>query len=190
LMPQAYLEALARLQDKVEPFPFDDVEKIVASELGVRMSKAFSDFDVTPMAAASLGQVHRARLRDGRQVAVKVQRPGIRDAMLEDLDALDEIAEFLDKHTSVGKRYQFCQTLDQFRKSVLRELDYRQEATNLTTIGGNLKGFERIIVPAPISDYTTSRILTMEYVHGKKITDLHPLARLEFDGTALAEELF
>lgn len=190
LLPRAYLDALARLQDKVEPFAFDDVEKIVTSELGVRMSKAFSDFDVTPMAAASLGQVHKARLRDGRQVAVKVQRPGIRDAMLEDLDALDEIAEFLDNHTAAGKRYEFCQMLDQFRKSLLRELDYRQEASNLTTIGKNLREFEHIVVPEPIADYTTSRVLTMQYVHGKKITDLNPLARMEFDGDALAEELF
>jgi predicted unusual protein kinase regulating ubiquinone biosynthesis (AarF/ABC1/UbiB family) len=190
LMPRAYIEALARLQDNVEPFAFDEIEKIVSSELGVRMSKAFSDFDVTPMAAASLGQVHRARLRDGRQVAVKVQRPGIREALLEDLDALDEIAEFLDNHTAVGKRYEFCQMLDQFRKSLLRELDYRQEANNLTTIGKQLEDFERIIVPAPISDYSTARVLTMQYVHGKKITDLSPLARMEFDGGALAEELF
>jgi len=190
LMPRAYLDALARLQDKVEPFPFDEVEKIVTSELGVRMSKAFSDFEVAPMAAASLGQVHRARLRDGRQVAVKVQRPGIRDAMLEDLDAIDEIAEFLDKHTEAGKRYEFCQMLDQFRKSLLRELDYRQEASNLTTIGQHLREFEHIVVPEPVADYVTSRVLTMQYVHGKKITDLNPLARMEFDGDALAEELF
>jgi predicted unusual protein kinase regulating ubiquinone biosynthesis (AarF/ABC1/UbiB family) len=190
LLPRAYLEALARLQDKVEPFPFDEVEKIVTSELGVRMSKAFSDFEVTPMAAASLGQVHRGRLRDGRQVAVKVQRPGIRDAMLEDLDALDEIAEFLDNHTAAGKRYEFCQMLDQFRKSLLRELDYRLEASNLTTIGKNLTEFEHIVVPEPIADYVTSRVLTMQYVYGKKITDLNPLARMEFDGDALAEELF
>jgi ubiquinone biosynthesis protein len=190
LLPRAYLEALARLQDKVEPFPFGEVEKIVTSELGVRMSKAFSDFEVAPMAAASLGQVHRARLRDGRQVAVKVQRPGIRDAMLEDLDALDEIAEFLDNHTAAGKRYEFCQMLDQFRKSLLRELDYRLEASNLTTIGKNLIEFEHIVVPEPVADYVTSRVLTMQYVHGKKITDLNPLARMEFDGDALAEELF
>ena len=190
LLPRAYLEALARLQDEVEPFGFDDVEKIVTSELGVRMSKAFSDFEVAPMAAASLGQVHKARLRDGRQVAVKVQRPGIRDAMLEDLDALEEIAEFLDHHTAAGKRYEFCQMLDQFRKSLLRELDYRQEASNLSTIGHNLREFEHIIVPEPIADYSTSRVLTMRYVHGKKITDLNPLARMEFDGNALAEELF
>lgn len=190
LMPRAYLDALTRLQDKVEPFAFDEVEKIVSSELGVRMSKAFSEFEVTPIAAASLGQVHRARLRDGRQVAVKVQRPGIRDAMLEDLDALDEIAEFLDGHTTAGKRYEFCQMLSQFRKSLLRELDYRQEASNLTTIGQHLKEFEHIVVPEPISDYSTSRVLTMQYVNGKKITDLSPLARMEFDGAALAEELF
>jgi len=190
LLPQAYLDALARLQDKVEPFPFDEVEKIVCSELGVRMSKAFSDFDVRPMAAASLGQVHRARLRDGRQVAVKVQRPGIREAMFEDLDALDEIAEFLDHHTAAGKRYEFCHMLDEFRKSLVRELDYRQEANNLTTIGEHLKEFPRIIVPEPIVDYSSARVLTMEYVHGKKITDLSPLARMEFDGGSLAEELF
>ena len=190
LLPQAYLDALARLQDEVEPFPFDEVEKIVCSELGVRMSKAFSDFDVRPMAAASLGQVHRARLRDGRQVAVKVQRPGIREAMFEDLDAIDEIAEFLDNHTAIGKRYEFCQMLDEFRKSLVRELDYRQEANNLTTIGENLRSFPHVIVPEPIADYSSARVLTMEHVHGKKITDLSPLARMEFDGGALAEELF
>src|SRR3954447_7244789 len=190
LMPQAYIEALTRLQDKVEPFPFDEVEKIVANELGVRLSKAFSEFEPTPMAAASLGQVHKARLRNGRQVAVKVQRPAIRERMIEDLDALDEIAEFLDSHTEFGKRYEFGKMLEEFRRSLLRELDYRQEANNLTTIREHLQEFESIVVPEPILDYTTSRVLTMEYVHGKKITDLSPLGRMEFDGDALAEELF
>ncbi|MFL6531176.1 MAG: ABC1 kinase family protein [Chthoniobacterales bacterium] len=190
LMPQAYIEALTRLQDKVEPFPFDEVEKIVANELGVRLSKAFSEFEPKPMAAASLGQVHKARLRNGRQVAVKVQRPAIRERMIEDLDALDEIAEFLDSHTDFGKRYEFGKMLEEFRRSLLRELDYRQEANNLTTIREHLQEFESIVVPEPILDYTTSRVLTMEYVHGKKITDLSPLGRMEFDGDALAEQLF
>src|SRR5205085_9339624 len=107
LLPQAYLDALARLQDKVEPFGFDEVEKIVASELGVRLSRAFSDFEMTPLASASLGQVHLAHLRDGRAVAVKVQRPNIREAMVDDLDALQEIAEFFDANTEMGKRYEF-----------------------------------------------------------------------------------
>src|SRR3954469_4882771 len=98
LMPRAYLQALERLQDKVEPFAFDEIENIVAAELGVRMSKAFTDFSVQPIASASLGQVHLARLRDGRQVAVKVQRPKVRETLVEDLEALEEIAEFLDQH--------------------------------------------------------------------------------------------
>jgi predicted unusual protein kinase regulating ubiquinone biosynthesis (AarF/ABC1/UbiB family) len=190
LLPKAYLDALARLQDKIEPFGFNEVEKIVASELGVRLSKAFLEFDITPIAAASLGQVHRARLRNGRQVAVKVQRPGIREQVFEDIEALEEIAEFFDKHTELGKRYRFCQMLEEFRRSLLRELDYRQEANNLITFRTQLREFERILFPEPISDYSTSRVLTMEYVHGKKITELSSLGRMDFDGGALAEELF
>jgi len=190
LLPRAYLDALSRLQDKVEPFGFDEVEKIVSSELGVRMSKAFAEFEITPIASASLGQVHIARLRDGRAVAVKVQRPDIREAMVDDLEALEEIAQFLDQHTELGKRYEFTKMLEQFRKSLLRELDYRQEAQNLGTFREQLKDYTSIIIPAPIPDYCTARVLTMEYVSGKKITEMSPLARMEFDGAALAEELF
>ena len=101
LLPPAYLDALARLQDDVEPFPFADVERIVEEELGVRLSKAFADFDETPLAAASLGQVHRAVLRDGREVAVKVQRPDVREQVLQDLDALDEVAALLERFSTV-----------------------------------------------------------------------------------------
>jgi predicted unusual protein kinase regulating ubiquinone biosynthesis (AarF/ABC1/UbiB family) len=190
LLPQAYIEALTRLQDKVEPFGFDEVEKTVTSELGVRLSKAFADFEIRPMASASLGQVHLAVLRSGQQVAVKVQRPGIREMAMEDLEALEEITAFLDEHTAWGKRYGFRQMLEEFRKSLLRELDYRQEANNLLKLREQLAKFERIIVPAPISDYSTTRVLTMEYVHGRKITELSPLTRMEFDGAALAEEMF
>lgn len=190
LLPPPYLEALSRLQDEVEPFGFGEVEKIVSEELGVRLSKAFSHFDDQPMAAASLGQVHHATLRDGRPVAVKVQRPHIRERMVEDFEALGDIAEFLDAHTELGKRYEFCQLLEQFRRSLLQELDYRQEAGNLTTLREQLRPFPRIIVPAPIADYCTSRVLTMEFVPGKKITELSPLAKMEFDGAALAEEMF
>ncbi|MBD0373385.1 MAG: AarF/ABC1/UbiB kinase family protein [Pyrinomonadaceae bacterium] len=190
LLPYAYLEALTRLQDKVEPFSFAEVEEIITTELGVRISKAFAEFSSTPMAAASLGQVHRAKLRDGRDVAVKVQRPGIRERIVQDLDSLLEIAEMLDKHTKTGQRYDFSSMLEEFRKSLLQELDYRQEARNLVTFAENLSEFEDIVVPQPIEDYTTSRVLTMEYIKGKKITTLSPLARIDIDGDSLAEELF
>jgi ubiquinone biosynthesis protein len=174
-LPRAYLEALSRLQDNVERFGFDEVEKIVTTELGVRLSKAFLDFEVKPMASASLGQVHLAHLRDGRPVAVKVQRPNIREQMVEDLDAIEEIAQFLDSHTELGRRYEFVRVLDELRKSLLRELDYRQEANNLSTFREQLKNFCNLIVPEPIADYSTSRVLTMEYVPSTKITLLSHL---------------
>src|SRR2546430_2870403 len=190
LLPRPYLDALARLQDKVEPFGFAEVEKIVTSELGVRTSKAFSDFESKLIASASLGQVHLAHLRDGRPVAVKVQRPNIREQTVEDLDALGEIAEFLDNHTEFGQRYQFTRMLEELRKSLMRELDYRQEAHNLAAFREQLKDFTHIIVPAPIADYSTSGVLTVEYVSCVKITEMSPLTRMDFDGEMLAGELF
>ncbi len=190
LLPSAYLAALARLQDEVEPVSFGEVQPIVESELGVRISKAFAEFESTPIAAASLGQVHRARLRDGRPVAVKVQRPGIREQVLEDLEAFHEIAVFLDKHSDLGGRFELEKMVEEFRKTILGELDYRQEASNLETIGRQMRPFPRIVVPAPVADYTTSRVLTMDYIRGEKITSLSPLRRLELDGHSLAEELF
>jgi ubiquinone biosynthesis protein len=190
LLPQPYIDALTRLQDKVGPFPFTEVEEIVNTELGVRISKAFSHFESQPIAAASLGQVHRASLRDGRDVVVKVQRPNIREEMTKDLAVLSDIAAFLDSHTEAGRKYEFTPLLEEFRKSLLRELDYRTEARNLVTFAENLREFERIMVPQPVDDFTTSRVLTMDYVRGKKITTLSPLAKIDLDGYVLAEHLF
>lgn len=190
LMPGPYLEALERLQDQIEPFPYEEVERIVSGELGVRISKAFAEFDPKPLAAASLSQVHRAQMRDGRAVVVKVQRPEIRDLIVGDLESLGEIAHFLDLHTELGRRYEFDNMLVNLRKSLLRELDFTIEANNLFTIAQNLAEFEEIVIPEPIDDFTTTRVLTMEYIEGKKITALNPLRLLEIDGGLLAHELF
>jgi predicted unusual protein kinase regulating ubiquinone biosynthesis (AarF/ABC1/UbiB family) len=190
LLPTPYLDALTRLQDQIEPFPYEEVERIVSGELGVRISKAFEEFDPVPIGAASLGQVHRAWMRDGRAVVVKVQRPEIRELIVGDLDALMEIAHFLDQHTELGRRYEFENMLFHLRKSLLRELDFTIEANNLHTIRENLAEFDQLVIPEPIDDYTTTRVLTMEFIAGKKITDLSPLRLLEIDGTALADELF
>src|ERR1051326_4160975 len=138
--------------------PFTEIASVVTSELGFRIANGFKSFEEHPIATASLGQVHRATLRSGRAVAVKVQRPGIRPRLVEDLEALEDIAEFLDRHTDLGRRHHFGLTVDEFRRSIFRELDYRQEARNLTTLKNNLKEFDRIVVPAPVDDYTTSRV--------------------------------
>jgi predicted unusual protein kinase regulating ubiquinone biosynthesis (AarF/ABC1/UbiB family) len=189
-LPEPYVAALSRLQDDVEPFSFGDVERIVQEELGVRISKAFLEFESEPLAAASLGQVHRARLRDGRAVAVKVQRPDIEEQIREDLDVFAEIAGILDRHSSLGETFDLSKMIEEFRKTLLSELDYRQEARNLLTLRENLVEFPRIVVPEPVEDYSTRRVLTMDYVRGRKVTGLSPLTRMEIDGEALAEELF
>ena len=188
LVPATYLEALARLQDNVEPFSFHEVEAIVAVEIGARISKAFQEFEPTPFAAASLGQVHRAILRSGQAVVVKVQRPGVREVVADDLDALAEVAAVLDAHTAAGQRFQFANIVEELRKSLLRELDYRLEAANLRLMREKLTDFDLLLIPAPIDDYSTGRVLTMEEVSGKKITKLSALRLLEIDGPALAEE--
>ena len=190
LLPEQYLKALSRLQDKVKPFPFADVKRIVESEFGTKISKAFSSFTVEPLAAASLGQVHNAALHNGRPVVVKIQRPDIQSRIAEDFAALEEIAGFMDRHTRFGRRYQVVKVLEEFENTIAHELDYRREAANLTVVADNLKEFPKLRVPRPVEDYTTSKVLTMDRIEGTKITELSPLARLDLDGGALAEELF
>jgi ubiquinone biosynthesis protein len=190
LLPEAYLKPLSRLQDNIKPFSFEEVEQIILSELGARVSKAFSEFDPKPIAAASLGQVHLAALRDGRKVIVKVQRPEIRKQIAEDFEVLTQIAEFLDAHTEFGRRYRFLTVLDEFRMTIQQELNYEREAQNLVTLGENLAEFEKIRVPQPVADYTTRSVLTMDYIQGRKITALSPLTRLDLNGAPLASELF
>ena len=190
VVPQSYAQALTRLQDACIPFPAEDAKRIVEEELGARLSKAFEHFSDEPVAAASMSQVHYARLRDGREVAVKVQRPGIRAGVESDLSAIGDIIGFLERNTELGRKFDLAGLLGEFRRTILRELDFREEAANLVTLADNLEGFARIVVPRPIADYSTVRVLTMEFVHGRKVTALTPLTRLEVDGHALADELF
>ncbi len=147
LLPAPYLEALSRLQDQIEPFPYEEVDQIVSSELGFVFPKAFAEFEREPLAAASLAQVHRAWMRDGRAVVVKVQRPEIRDQIVHDLESLEEMAKFIDAHTELGKRYEFGNMLINLRRSLLRELDFKLEANNLMALAENMREFERIIIP-------------------------------------------
>lgn len=189
LLPASFRAALARLQDDVDPFPYPDVERIVEAELGVRISKGFAQFDPEPIAAASLGQVHSAVLRNGRPVVVKVQRPGIGPRIADDFEVLEQVAEFLDARTEIGRRHHFVDVLAEFRRTIRQELDYDREAQHLVTLGENLREFPLIQVPQPVPDYSSRRVLTMDYVRGEKITSLGPLARLEIDGSPLLDEL-
>lgn len=190
LLPPAYTEALTRLQDDVEPFDVDEVIAIIEGELGADLRHLFAEFDRAPLAAASLGQVHRATLHSGREVVVKVQRPDVRETIAGDMSVLGTLAEVADKRTELGRQYGMSQFLGQFRRSLLGELDYRREAKNLLRFVELTSDYDRLLVPEPVMDLTTSKVLVMDHVEGRKITDLGPLALMEVEARPLVEQLF
>jgi predicted unusual protein kinase regulating ubiquinone biosynthesis (AarF/ABC1/UbiB family) len=123
-------------------------------------------------------------------VAVKVQRPGVRKRVVEDMEVIEELAQFVDDHTGLGRSYGFAAMVEEFRRSIMAELDYRLEAANLRLLGEYVAGYDRIVVPQPVDDYTTSLVLTMDLVDGRNVGSLGPLAQLESDRGVLARQLF
>jgi ubiquinone biosynthesis protein len=186
IVPQEYIIALEQLQDDLEPFSFGDVERIVEQELNVRISKGFQSFEATPLAAASLGQVHRAVLRDGRDVVVKVQRPDVSEQVHRDLDVFTDIAGELEKHTDIGRKMNLVAAIDQAKLVMFSELNYLQEARNADTLRRNLAQFPQIYIPEVVDDYTSPRVVTTELVRGKKVSKLTPLSLIEGNYAELA----
>lgn len=186
IVPPEYINALESLQDSLEPFSFADVERIVEAELGVRLSKAFEHFEAVPIAAASLGQVHRATLRDGRDVVVKVQRPNVREQVKKDLEVFADIAIEIEKHSEIGRKMNLTGAIEQARQVMFNELNYLQEARNTETLRRNLSEFPQLYIPVVVQDLTSPLVLTTELVRGKKVSKLTPLALIEGDYAELA----
>lgn len=147
LLPGPYIEALARLQDRIAPVPFLEVAQIVESELGAPLGEVFASFEPVPLATASIAQVHAATLRSGDEVVVKVQRPGVREQIETDIDVLHEIARFLAKHTAFGARYGLESMVRELEHSLSQEIDFRQEADNTRLIARQLADFTRLTIP-------------------------------------------
>ncbi|RJQ87517.1 MAG: AarF/ABC1/UbiB kinase family protein [Desulfobacteraceae bacterium] len=190
ILPRVMVTSLSRLQDRVQPFAFDHVRRIVEGELGVRLSRGFAEFESEPFASASLSQVHRAALPGGRRVAVKVQRPDIQSGIYKDIETLQKVAAIVDRTTRVGRRLRTRQIIEEFRKVVTRELDFRIEAAQITALRENLRRFDHIVLPEPVDAYSTGKVLTMSLIAGRKITEITPLSRTEFNGAQLADEVF
>lgn len=188
LLPPAYIAELEHLQDSVPPMELDDVEKTIEAELGARINKLFGSFEEKPLGSASLGQVHAATLRDGRDVVVKVQRPGIRETLADDIEFFHELAAFLTAHTSAGDKVDIIGVVQQVERALIDELDYRTEARNAASFRRTLTGFPHILIPRVIDAYTTHRVLTTQRVRGVKISDIPPITRIEYDFESLAEE--
>jgi predicted unusual protein kinase regulating ubiquinone biosynthesis (AarF/ABC1/UbiB family) len=189
LLPETYIHELEKLQDDVGQLPIEEIHATIESELGARIGKLFSEFDDEPLGTASLGQVHSAKLRDGRDVVVKVQRPHIREQLADDIEYFREFAGFLTSHTEAGERIDMLGIIQQLERALADELDYRIEARNAAAFRRSLAEFPRILIPRVIEGYTTHRVLTTERIKGVKIDAISPLTRIEHDFHPVADEL-
>ena len=177
---------LSKLQSDVTPFPFEDVESIIREDLGGPPDAVFRSFDRQPVAAASLAQVHRAFLDDGEEVAVKVQRPGIRKVIDQDIGILLALTRLAERLVPAVRPYSPVQVVKEFADWTRRELDFAVEGRNADRFRFAFAGNPHIKVPAIYWDYTTSRILTMEYIHGVRTDDLAAIEKEGLDRKMLA----
>lgn len=169
LLPPAITAELARLQDEVPPFPWRQARQILEAELKTPLEERFAAFDREPLAAASLGQVHRATLVTGEVVAVKIKRPGVDTQVAEDLDILTAVADLVERRTNLGALYRPGQIAGELKQIVLRELDYRAEARNAQRFRHNFAGHPRVYMPRVYWEHTARSVITLEYRPGTSL---------------------
>ncbi|HET9114699.1 MAG TPA: AarF/ABC1/UbiB kinase family protein [Gaiellaceae bacterium] len=176
VVPPDIVVELRGLQDDVRPFPFEQAERVIEEELGNTLERLFLDFEPAPVAAASIGQVHRATLPNGRRVAVKVQRPGAPAKIEADLGLLYQAARLARERIRAFDFVDTRQLVDEFARSIRQELDYRQEARNSQTFHRNFAGHPHVRVPKVYWHYTRPRVLTLEWIDGIQLADVDLLA--------------
>ncbi len=186
LIPIKYANEFAKLQDAAPHFDFKDISFLIHQELGAPTDEMFSEFEHEPIAAASIGQVHRAKLSDGTDVVVKVQRPGIRKVIEADLDIMYSIAGFAEEHIHDAKLYRPIDVVDEFSRSIHAEMDYTQEARNVDRFLTNFKDDKHIYIPKVYRDFSSERVLTLEYIEGTRSNDFERIKELGFDKNEIA----
>ncbi|CEA08013.1 putative protein kinase UbiB [Arthrobacter saudimassiliensis] len=187
LLPPAYRDELAKLQDAAPPVPWSQVREVLVHELGHQWEGMFVSFEHAPLASASIGQAHAATLADGTDVVVKVRRPGVVEQVDEDLEILRNIAHTLDRHWEAASDYDLAGIADEFADTLRRELDYLEEGKNAEQFARNFADDPGIRIPKVYWDATTSRVLTLQRLGGLKVTDTAALDAAGIDRRALAE---
>ncbi len=186
LLSPAYLDELAKLRDQVPPVPVAKIREIIEAELGKPIAELFAEFDDTPLAAASIGQVHIAKLFTGEEVAVKVQKPGVAETVDVDLQILDDFARMAQQQSKVARDYDLVAIVQEFGWQLRGELDYTREGRNAETFRKQFEGNEEIVIPAIYWTHTTNRVLTMQRLRGVKMDDLPALERMQINRHDLA----
>ncbi|MBI5207201.1 MAG: hypothetical protein HY934_05355 [Candidatus Firestonebacteria bacterium] len=189
LLPAEFIESFKRLQDKVKPFEFSEVKNIIEKELDKPLLNVYSNFIEEPIAAASIAQVHYAVLNTGEEVVVKVQRPGIQKNILTDLRILYIIANFIDKRLGEDRLFEPLLLLDEFDRSIRREMDFITEASNTEKLHNNFKEIPYFKFSKVFWDYTTSRVLTMERLYGFRLDEKEKFELYNIDKAKIAERM-
>ncbi|MBS3151691.1 AarF/ABC1/UbiB kinase family protein [Candidatus Woesearchaeota archaeon] len=189
LIPKEYCDEFSRLQDNVSNFSFDEARRIIEGELKHKTTEIFSHFEKEPIASASIGQVHKARLLNGVRVVVKVQRPGIKELMDTDIDLLYHLAELLQSHVEELKDYNLKGIVDEFKRYTLNELDYLKECRNIEKFYNNFLGSQTVKVPKVHWDFTTKKVLVMGYIEGVPIDDKEGLKDWNCDEKIISKNL-
>lgn len=187
LLPPEYLLELAKLQDEAPPFDSELAIEVVESELNQPISEVFSTFDRQPLAAASIGQVHAARLLDGREVIVKIRRPNVADQIEEDLEILQNLAAAANRRWEFAKRYDLLGLMQEFALTLRAELDYIREGQNADRFATNFAKDTTVHIPRVFWETTTSRVLTQERIRGVKVSELKALDQFGVNRTELAK---
>lgn len=186
-IPQEYVEELKKLQDEVPSFSFNEVKQIIQTEFNKPLSKIYKSFEEKPIAAASLSQVHVAYLTNGKKVAVKVQRPGIQQIIEKDLRIISYLASLLEKHVPETRNFRPTAAAKEFANYTIKELDFVTEGKNADRFRYNFRNDNGIKIPVIYWDFTTRRVLTMEFIDGIKMGDLHSMKKKNIDHKILAE---
>lgn len=189
LLSTEIIHELEKLQDEVPAFPFETAKKIIETELKSNLEELYSFFDCKPLAAASIGQVYRAVLTDGRQVVVKIRRPFINKEVEADLKMLYKIARFFEKRISWAQKGAFVELIAEFERSIKEEMDFASEGRNASKFKRNFASDPGVLIPAVYWQFTTSKILTLEYLNGIKLNNLGEIERSGFSRMELALKL-